>query len=532
VPTISPTALTLLMIVAYMAGSVAVGYSVRRHARTASKFLHARRSLPVAITALALLAANCGALEIVGIVAASAKYGALALHFYWLGAIPAMVFLALFMMPVYLQSGAVTVPDFIRMRYNNATHILSAVWVASMMMLIAGVSLYTISSVLHLFFGWNFTVVAVAAASVVLCYAWIGGLRATIYNEIIQLGLTIAGLVPMVWALYRDFHGLHGILLQLPAAATHIWTTLPLMQPKTATMDVFGVVVGLGFVLSFGYWCTDFVLIQRGLAARTAEDAINTPLFAAVLKLVFPWLVIFPGMAAAIFLRKAPSQRFDLALPLLMQHYYGYALIGLGISAVLASLMSGLAGNISAFSALWTHDLYRAHLRPGKTDAHYLFVGRVFTALAACLSVSTAFIVLFFNNLMDYLQLVFSIFNAPIFAIFLLGMFTTWATPSGGFWGLLCGAIAAGAHCVAVRYGVLTYGSQMLGNFYGAVFGWVVAVAVTAALSCLTKAKSKQELEGITYFTQIGTRTRIASGSWALAILVLSACAVLNFWFR
>jgi SSS family solute:Na+ symporter len=530
--TISPNTLTLLIVMLYMGGTIAVGFTVRRHARTAAKFLHARGALPGAITALAFLAANCGALEIVGIVAASAKYGVLALHFYWLGAIPAMVFLALFMMPVYLRSGAMTVPDFIRMRYNSSTHILTALWVGTMMILIAGIALYAISSILHQFFGWNFSWVAIVATSVVLGYTWIGGLRATIYNEIIQLGLTIAGLVPMVWALYREFHGVNGILQQSPAAATHLWTTLPLMQPKTSAMDVFGVVLGLGFVLSFGYWCTDFLLIQRALAAKSAESSINTPLLAAVFKLVFPWLVIFPGMAAAIFLRKDPSPRFDQALPLLMQHYYGYGLIGLGISAILASLMSGLAGNISAFSALWTHDLYRSHLRPGKSDAHYLFVGRVFTVLAACLSVATSYIVLFYNNLMDYLQLVFSVFNAPVFAIFLLGMFTTWATPSAGFCGLMCGAIAAGAHCLAVRYGVLTYGSQMLGNFYGAVLGWSVAITVTAAISCFTQAKSKQELNGITYFTQAGTRTRISLASWALAILVLAACAVLNFWFR
>lgn len=505
---------------------------VRRHSDTSVKYLHARGALPTAVTALAFLAANCGALEIVGMVATSAKYGALALHFYWIGAIPAMVFLALFMMPIYLRSGAMTVPDFIRMRYNNATHVLSALLLSIMMVLIAGISLYAISSMLHLFFGWSFSWVALAAASVVVCYAFTGGLRATIYNEIFQLGLTVAGLLPLTYALYREFHGVGNMLSQWPAARTHIWTTMPWMQHTTAAMDVFGVVFGLGFVLSFGYWCTDFLLIQRALSARSAEGAIQTPLLAAIPKLAFPWLVVFPGMAAAIFLNKSPHPQYDYALPLLMQHYYAYALIGLGVSAILASLMSGLAGNVTAFSTLWSHDIYKIHLRPGRSDAHYLSVGRGFIALAACLSIATAYIVLLYNNLMDYLQLVFSLFNAPLFALFLLGMFTTWATPTAGFWGLLCGVMVASAHNLAFRSGVINYGSQMLGDFYGAIYGWMATAGVVVLMSPFTQRKSAEDLGGITYFTQGGKRQRISPLTWLLATSVLIACVVLNVIYR
>ena len=527
-----PNTLAFLIIAVYLFASIAVGYLVRRHADTAQKFLHARGSLPTAVTALAFLAANCGALEIVGISATAAKYGALALHFYWVGAIPAMVFLALFMMPVYMRSGAMTVPDFIRLRYDNRTHVLSAVCLAAMMILISGISLYAIAAVLHALFGWNFSAIAMIAASVVLCYALVGGLRATIYNEILQLGLTVAGLLPLAWAVYRAYHGVNGVLLRMPPAQTHLWTTLPLMQPKTATMDVFGVVFGLGFVLSFGYWCTDFVLIQRALAARTVQGAMNTPLIAAIFKLVFPWLVIFPGMTAAMLLKGSAAPRFDQALPLLIRHYYGYALMGLGVSAILASLMSGLAGNISAFSALWTHDLYHTHLRPGKSDAHYLLAGRAATAVAASLSVVTAYIVLYYNNLMDYLQLVFAMFNAPLFAVFLLGMFTVWATPTGAFWGLLCGVAAACAHTMAIRYGVIGYGSQMIGNFYGAIYAWTASAIVTCAVSRFTTAKSRDELCGLTYFTQRCERPCISPLAWALAVAVLAACVALNIRFR
>jgi SSS family solute:Na+ symporter len=530
--TASPNPIAFLIIGAYLVTTIAVGYIVRKHSASALQFLHARRAFPTAITAIAFLAANCGALEIVGIVAVSAKYGALALHFYWIGAIPAMVFLALFMMPIYAHSGAMTVPDFLRIRYNDATHILSALSLSILMAFISGISLYAISSVLHMFFGWSFFKVVLVSAATVLCYALSGGLRATIYNELLQLTLTVAGLIPLASRTLGDFHGTRGVMQQLPVGMTHIWSSLPLMQPKVATMDVFGVVFGLGFVLGCGYWCTDFVLIQRALAARTIEGSINTPLLAAVGKTVFPCLVVFPGMAAAIFLRRSGALRYDQALPLLMQHYYGFALLGLGISAILASLMSGLAGNISAFSSLWTHDLYQAHINPNQEDNHYLYVGRTFTVVAACLSVATAYIAFRFNNLMDYLQLLFSLFNAPLFATFLLGMFTTWATPSAGFWGLLSGVVVAAMHNFAVRYEMITYGSQMLANFYGAIYGWSVCMVVTIIMSRFTEPKTKEELQNITYFTRSGARSNISLRSWVLAAAVLAACAALNFIFR
>jgi solute:Na+ symporter, SSS family len=277
-----------LIIGIYLLATLVIGYLVRKRTSTSSQFLHARGDLSTAITTFAFLAANCGALEIVGIVAASARYGALALHFYWIGAIPAMIFLALFMMPTYTRSGAITVPGFLRIRYNNATHILSALSLAIMMAFISGISLYAISSVLHIFFGWGFFKVVLAGAAVVLCYTLSGGLRATIYNEVLQLSLTVAGLIPLAYMVLRDFRGVQGIMQQLPPGMTHIWSSLPWVQPRIATMDALGVVFGLGSILSCGYWCTDFVLIQRALAAKTVEGSIQTPLFAAILKMSSP----------------------------------------------------------------------------------------------------------------------------------------------------------------------------------------------------------------------------------------------------
>jgi SSS family solute:Na+ symporter len=400
-----------------------------------------------------------------------------------------------------------------------------------MMIFVSGISLYAISYVLSLFFGWSFFTVALVSSVVILCYSLAGGLRATIYNEILQFALTIAGLVPLAYFVLRDFRGIRPILQQMPFGIAHVWTSLPFMQPRTATMDVFGLVFGLGLILSCGYWCTDFILIQRALAARDLQGSIDTPLFAAIVKLFFPILVVVPGMAGGIFLRQQGITRFDQALPYLMRHYYGYALLGLGISGVLASLMSGLAGNISAFSAVWTHDLYRPYLRPGRSDAHYVLVGRLAATAACLLSIFAAYISFRYNNLMDYLQLLFSLFNAPLFAVFVLGMFTTWATPTAGFCGLLSGVAVAAAHNMAVRYGAIPYGSQMLANFYGAIYGWVCCVAVVTIVSRFTRPKAPAELQGVTYFTQDRT-ARLPRASLVLAAIILATCVALNVLFR
>ena len=528
----SSKAVTLSIAGVYLAATIAIGYLARKSSLTSRQFLHARGMLPTAITSISFVAANCGALDIVGLTAASAKYGALALHFYWIGAIPAMVFLSLFMMPVYTRSRAMTVPDFLRIRYNDATQILSALCLAAMMSFISGISLYAIGTVLHVFFGWSFFNVVAISSSVVLCYVLTGGLRATIYNEVMQLALTVAGLAPLVYFVLHDFHGLHGVAEDLPATMTHIWTTMPVAGHSTAAMDVVGVVFGLGFVLSCGYWCTDFVLIQRALAARTVEGSIRTPLFAAIVKLSFPVLVILPGMAAAVFFLHGNHSRYDQALPFLMRHYYGRALLGLGISAILASLMSGLAGNINALATLWTHDLYRAHIRPNQHDAHYLAVGRITVAVATGISIATAYIALRYNNLMDYLQLLFSLFNAPLFATFLLGMFTTWATPEAGFYGLLTGLFVSIAHNLLVHFHLLVYGSDMLADFYGAIYGCGSCAVATTIISLFTRPKLREELVGITYLTHESKSRHISAGTWALAGGVLAACLALNIIFR
>lgn len=521
---------TFSIVGVYLLATLVIGYFSRKTAGTSAQFLHAGRMLPTAVTSIAFLAANCGALEIVGIVAASAKYGALALHFYWIGAIPAMVFLALFMMPIYAHSKALTVPEFLRFRYDQRTQVLNAVSLAVMMGFISGISLYAIASVMRVFLGWSFPQTVALTTLVIFIYVSLGGLKATIYNEILQLGVTVVGLIPMAYLVLRQFHGIKGLRNSLPDAMRHTWA-MPLAAPDSAQMDVAGVVAGLGFVLSFGYWCTDFMLIQRALAAREIRGSINTPLFAGIAKLVFPLLVVVPGLAASLVLPGGP-RAFDEALPAMMMHYYGPAMLGIGLAAILASLMSALAGNITAMSTIWTHDLYRGNLARGKDDAHYVMVGRLATVGATCFSVLAAYIAFRYNTLMDYLQLVFSLFNAPLFATLLLGMFSTWATPAAGFWGMAIGMAISIAHNFAFHFHLLHYGSQMSANFYGAIVGFTSCLAAMLLISPRTRAKRAEELAGITYPTRLGEAVHAPLTSWLLAMALLAACLWLNIYFH
>lgn len=528
----TPNTADLILIGFYFAATILVGWLLHKKTRTSFQFLHAGHNLPTAVTSLAFVAANCGALEVVGAISASAKYGATILHFYWIGAVPAMVFLGLYMMPIYLQSRAHTIPEFLKLRFSESTRILNVICSTIAMVLVSGISLYTFSQVLRVFLGWSFTRTTIIAAAVVLIYVYLGGLSATMYNSVLQFALIIGGMTPLAYFILHDFHGLHGLMSALPVGMRHPWAGLPFVDPKGHPMDVLGITMGLGFVLSCGYWCTDFVLIQRVLAARTVGGAMLTPVIGAIVKIVFPMLIVVPGLAAFLLFRPQLVANYDLALPMLMMHYYGHGLLGIGITAILASLMTGLSGNVTALSAIWVHDIYRARLAPDRSDRHYVFAGRLATLLVILLSILTAYIALLFNNLMDYLQLLFSIFNAPLFATFLLGMFTTWATPKAGFYGLLTGTIASIAHNAAYRSHLLVYGSDMAANFYGAILAWTSCFVVTVVMSTCTAAKPREELAGLTYWTTGREHIRIPRSAAILSMIALIVMIALNLLFR
>jgi len=522
------------IILGYFLLIVLIGLRLHRRVKTSDDFFQAGRSLPAIVTGIAFVAANSGALEMMGVVSTSAKYGMRANQFYWLGAIPAMLFLGLFMMPIYYRSRARSVPEFLKLRFNEPTRILNAASFAVLMVLVSGISLYAMAIILQVFLGWSFVGSVIIAGILVLAYVVVGGLAATIYNEVLQFILIILGLAPLVYFVLRDFHGISGLALKLPTNMGHTWTGLGLVHPFRDNMDVFGLVFGLGFVLSFGYWCTDFLLVQRALAARSPAAASQTPMIGAVAKLFFPALVVIPGLAAAILFPHSLAQRYDLALPAMMARYYGHGLLGLGVVAMLSSFMSGMAGNITAFNTVWTYDLYQSYIRPGKEDAHYIMVGRIATVVATVLSIGTAFIAVRFNSLLDYVQLLFSFFNAPLFATFLLGMFTRWATPMGGFWGLLAGILAALSHRLLYSSHLLPYGSDMSANFYGAVVAWIVCFTVTITVSAFTERKFDEDLEGLVYLrTPAAGEVKTGfAGAWIMAIAILTVCIFLNWCFR
>jgi SSS family solute:Na+ symporter len=495
-----------------------------------TEYLLAGRSLPVWITGIAFVAANCGALEVMGMVSTAAKYGARANHFYWMGAIPAMIFLALFMMPIYHSSRVRSVPEFLKLRYGEATRAFNAGAFAIMMVLVSGISLYAMAIILRTVLGWSFTLSVVVAAAVVLMYVGFGGLTATIYNEVLQFILIVAGFTPLAFYALNEFGGWSGLAARLPSDLRHTWQGMPAADPLGSAMDGVGNIVGLGFVLSFGYWCTDFLLVQRALAARDLPSAVQTPLIGAVVKLFFPALVVLPGLAAVVLYPGDLAARYDMALPALMVRYYSHGLLGLGITAMLASFMSGMAGNVTAFNTVWTYDIYQAYIVRDRPDRHYLAVGRLATITAIVLSVGTAYIVLNFNNLMDYVQLLFTFFNAPLFATFLLGMFTYWATPAGGFWGLLSGTVAAGVHYLAYRMGLIPYGSEMTANFYGAASAWLVCFLVTAGVSLWTPRRNRTDLTGLVYERSIFEK-RLPRNTWLFAALILLGLLAVNWAF-
>jgi SSS family solute:Na+ symporter len=514
----------------YFIATVFIGWIARRKNFTANAFLSATRSLPLPIVVASYLAANSGALETVGLSALAAQYGAEAFHFYWIGAIPAMVFLALWMMPVYRRSGVKSVPEYLDERYGSAVRLVYACIQAITMLLLAGISLYAMAQMLEVFFGWSFAVGVLISAGAVLFYTLLGGLRATIYNEVFQLGVMVAGLVPVCIRSIRISHLLGGGYAE---PSRHLWVQLPAANPG-AQLDKVGVIFGLGFVLSFGYWCTDFVLMQRAFTVRTEAEARQVPLWAGFGKLLFSGLVVLPGLAAHRLLTGlGHTQRFDQALPALMKTLYGPTMLGLGLTALAASLMSGFAANISAFASIWTEDIYRPYLHASAPDRHYLSIGRGALVLATALSALASCLTFFFTDLMENVQLIFSIFGAPFWAIFFLGMISRRTTARGALSGLIAGILLALVHLAAAADGFLHYGSILSADFYGALYAFVTAVLTAVAVdSWSAPAQSLARRNRLVLTWSAAHSGRKLGVLWTLSAVLLTACVLLNWMLR
>ncbi len=547
----------------YFVFVLGIGFAVKRYMKTSTDFFLAGRAIPAWICGLAFISANLGAQEVLGMAASGAKYGIATSHFYWIGAIPAMVFVGVFMMPFYYGSRARSVPEYLRLRFDEKTRGLNAISFATMTVFSSGISMYAMAKlieVLHVFDAplkalglpesYTFHVSIVVSAVIVLAYIFLGGLTSAIYNEVLQFFLIVAGFLPLVLLGLKNVGGWSGIKAQLPAAYTHSWTGMSNAHSNPMGVEWFSLVMGLGFVLSFGYWCTDFLVVQRAMAAENMSAARRTPLIAAVPKMFFPFLVILPGLIAIslpatvssvagntqivggetagkglipvkidentgkpmVDKNGNPVLDYDLTIPNMLLHYFPTGLLGLGLTALLASFMSGMAGNVTAFNTVWTYDIYQSYIRKKASDEHYLWMGRMATVFGILFSIAAAYAATRFNNIMDFLQLVFAFVNAPLFATFLLGMFWKRTTGHGAFVGLLTGTgMAALHHGLTLPSGAVagikggwihaihTYPSEMAQNFWTAIWAFTGCLVVTIVVSLMTKPRNEDELVGLVY---------------------------------
>jgi SSS family solute:Na+ symporter len=542
-----------LILSLYFAFVLGIGWIVKRKVATSEDFLTSGRSVPVWITSLAFIAANLGAQEVIGMCASGAKYGIMTAHFYWIGAVPAMLFVGVFMMPFYYGSRARSVPEYLKLRFDEKTRALNACSFAVMTVFSSGISMYALGLLFQLVLGWSFTASVLLSAAIVLIYTFLGGLTSAIYNEVLQFFLIVLGFAPLAIMSVLKAGGWSGMSQRLPPVMTHAWSYLKDPSQNPMGVEIFGLVAGLGFVLSFGYWCTDFLVVQRAMAAESMSAARRTPLIAAFPKMIMPFIVIVPGVAAlalskmalgyALPVKPDGGPDYDQAMTTLMAQFYPSGMLGLGLTALMASFMSGMAGNVTAFNTVWTYDLYQGYIRKHAPDSHYLMVARFTTLVGVGLSVGTAYLASHFNNIMDFLQLVFGFVNAPLFATFLLGMFWKRATGHGAFTGLLAGTLAAAAThglTLAENKGgwlgavVHSFPSTMAQNFWIAIFAWSTCLVVTILVSLLSRPKAEAELRNLVYgLTDI---PHDADLPWykrplPLAAVVIVALVILNFIF-
>jgi SSS family solute:Na+ symporter len=504
-----------LIIALYFGFVLGLGWYLKRFTKSDEDFFLAGRKNSAWVAGIAFLSANLGALELLGMAGNTYKYGMYVAHFYWIGAIPAMLFLGIYMMPFYYSSRIHSIPGYLKLRFDEKTRVLNGIAFAVMTLLVSGINLYAMALVLHTFLGWNWDVSMWVSAATVAFYVTLSGLLSAIFTEIVQFFLIWFGLFLVAILGLVEIGGVEELFARIPPSFGTLWSTSgdPALNGMAITWA--GIVLGLGFVLSFGYWTTDFLVVQRAFSARNLRAARLTPIYASFFKMAVPIIVVVTGLIALV-LAGDPGANFSLlvddgqinydsALPMLIQRYYPHGLIGLGISALLAGFMAGQAGNISAFNTVWTYDIYRAVLNRQATDEHLVQVGRVATIVGVILSVGTAYWAKEFPSIMDYMQAIFSWVNAPLFATMLLGMFVAWITPAGAFWGLLLGMGSSILMFLAVKFqwldpGLLslsTVSSDMAANFWRAWWAWLICFVATIVISLFTPKKPREELIGL-----------------------------------
>jgi SSS family solute:Na+ symporter len=522
---LNASALYYVLVAFYFVLVLGIGLVARRSISSSLDFLLSGRSLPAWVTGLAFISANLGAIELIGMTANGAQYGIPTAHYYWVGAVPAMVFLGIVMMPFYYGSKARSVPEFLAMRFNRTTQRVQGVVFAVASLLIAGINLYSLGLVLEALLGWPQAVAIPVAALVVLSYTFFGGLSAAIYNEVLQFFVILALLIPVTVGGLARVGGYSGLVEKItagPGGADQLssWPGTSLTEIANPFLSIFGIVFGLGFVLSFGYWTTNFAEVQRALSAKNMNAGRMTPIIGAFPKTLIPLVIIIPGMVAGVLVPQlvtlksggATDVTYNNALSLLMKEVLPNGVLGVAIAGLLAAFMAGMAANISSFNTVFTYDIWQDWVRPGRPDGYYLRVGRAVTIGGCVVAIFTAFLAGSFSNLMDYFQALASFFNAPLFAVFIFGLFYKKLTGTAGWTGLLSGVVAAVVVDVLVRSDVINISSQA-GSFLGATAAFVVGCVVAFAVSQFTPGKTDEELSGLTW----ATSTREQRGQGAVA---------------
>jgi SSS family solute:Na+ symporter len=521
--------LDLAVIVIYFLMVIWIGFYLKQKANTSEEFFMAGREMTAWIAGLSFVSANLGSLELMGWAGSAYQYGILATHWYWVGAIPAMIFLGVVMMPFYYVSKTHSVPGYLKLRFGQGSSVLSAISFAFMTILMSGVNMFSMALVMKVVLGWDITFSIFISSIAVALYVGLGGLRSAIFIEVLQFVLIWAGalLVPILglW----EAGGWTNLKAKIAVNYagqnyTHLWSTLGHFRDNPMGVHWTGIIFGLGFVISFGYWTTDFLVVQRVLAANSLRSARMAPIIGSFFKMAVPFIVILPGLLGLVVLQNPDGSLMHLVgenmvgpglhsynevLPLMMVRYLGPGLLGLGITALIAGFMSGMAGNVSAFAAVWTYDIYQPLIKKDAPDSHYVAVGRWAIVLGVLISIGAAYLVMRSSGIMDYVQALFSFFIAPLFGSILVGMFWKRATAAGGFWGLLSGTIASiglwawvkfdTTHTALSRVALSPDAKDMAENMYRALWSWMVCVLVTIVVSYATKPKTLAELNGLVY---------------------------------
>jgi solute:Na+ symporter, SSS family len=497
------------ILAAYFIVVLGVGWAAKRYIKTSLDYFLSGRSLPAWITGLAFISANLGAIEVLGMAANGAQYGFATFDYYWIGAIPAMVFLGLVMMPFYYGSKVRSVPEYLRLRFSNSSHFFNSVTFALATVLIAGVNLYALALVLNLLLGWPIFLGIVVAAGIVTAYITLGGLSSAIYNEVLQFFVIVAALLPLTIVGLHAVGGWGGLKdkvkgTKVGEAGLHVLEGTGIGHVTNPIgANWIGLVFGLGFVLSFGYWTTNFAEVQRALSARNLSAAQRTPLIGAFPKLVIPFIMVIPGMVALLVIPglggASDTLQYNNAIPLLMNKYLPNGMLGLALTGLMASFMAGVAANVSAFNTVVTTDLVEPYFIRNREDDFYVRTGRFVTIAGIIVSIGTALIASTYSNLMNYIQALFSIFNAPLFATFIIGMFWKRMTSAAALWGLVSGTAAALITFVGYKAGWFNFSTDLNESMVGAGLAFVVDAIVTVAVTLATEPKPVSELQGLVY---------------------------------